>query len=90
MALFHGGTAIGWKATERLCEILTGWFHNGVMRLIMPILAWLCLLGTALPLTGAALAAPPPLYDATAAGQLNIACSDAKTKLPAGLKIHSC
>ena len=37
----------------------------------MPFIAWLCLLGTALPLTGAALAASPARYDAAAVAKIH-------------------
>jgi hypothetical protein len=50
------------------------------MRLIMPILAWLCLLGTALPLTGAALAASPARDDAAAVAKIHGGIAD--TQLP--------
>jgi uncharacterized protein YjbI with pentapeptide repeats len=41
------------------------------MRVIMPLIAWLCLLGTALPLAGAALAAAPARYDAAAVARIH-------------------
>jgi uncharacterized protein YjbI with pentapeptide repeats len=41
------------------------------MRLIMTLLAWLCLLGTTLPLATAAMAASPARYDAAAVAKIH-------------------
>ena len=41
------------------------------MRLIMTLIAWLCLLGTTLPLATAAMAASPARYDAAAVAKIH-------------------
>ena len=50
--------------------MLTRRFHNVPMRHIMQCIAWLCLLGTTLPLAGAAMASPAR-YDAAAVAKIH-------------------